>query len=539
MHTNAHLTHAAWHTTEHAEGTLHWRGYPDSLEALGAALATAVPTHSAPQLDEIAGHWCAVLETPAGFIAAQDPIRSWPLFVASSPDGARVITDSIDYAREHAGDPAVDRDFAAEFANLGYVTGRDTLFAGIEQIQPGGWMVAPADGSTRWGVRRLAPHSAPGRTDAAELDRVFTEALDRAFDRMFAEIGDRQIVIPLSGGLDSRLLAVAMHDRGHRNVVNFTYGAGRTREVGISEEVATKLGQRWEFIEYTNAEIREAWASPAAGAFVRDAYAGASLPHVQDWYPVQQLQARGLISDDAVFLPGHTVVGNMHDEQILANPAPLSRHELIDTLLRHHATLKPNARALLKSQPFMAKLNEFLDSMNYDGSPDARLDVLEYWNIIERQTKYINNSMRGYEHFGNDWALPMLDREVLDVWATFDRSVAQDRDWYRAYVNTRYARATGESINTFEAFAAANVSQGNRDRIKTVLRAVGLLTPIERRITARAYAQHPMGFQEFVGATTPEEVRKFILRGGQPMGIYAQRFLDDTWTPDAKLFDRD
>lgn len=528
--------HADWQTSELAGGTLHWRGFPDNVATLGAALSVAVAASSEPQLGAVAGHWCAVFETEAGTIAAQDPLRSWPLFIVAHENRSTTVTDSIDFAREQIGNPEVNQEAAIEFANLGYVTGADTLFADIRQLQPGGWLTILADDTTMNGVRSLPPHAIPGITNPEELDQAFTEALDKAFGRMLSVIGSRQIVIPLSGGLDSRLIAVAMHDLGHENVVNFTYGVGRTREVDISEEVATRLKQRWEFIDYTNPEIREAWASPAAGRFIRDAYAGASLPHIQDWYPIQQLKERSLIEPDAVFLAGHTIVGNMHDEHILADSALVSRDELISVLLGHHASLQPNTRALVKSRPFMFKLNEFLDRIGYDGSKDSRLDALEQWNIIERQTKYINNSMRSYEHFGHDWALPMLDREMLDVWASFGRNVVQDRKWYRAYVNARYATATGDSISTFEAFAAATVSQSNRDRVKAVLRQFGMLTSVERRITARAYSQHPMGLQEFVGPTTPEEVRKFILRGGQPMGIYAQRFLDDSWNPHAQLF---
>lgn len=536
MHTHAYLTHTAWRTTQLAEGTLHWRGFPDTVERLGDTLVHALKYGSEPAVESIAGHWCAVLDTQDGVIAAQDPIRSWPLFSVGTPSGQRVFTDSIETARSLAGAPSVSPESAIEFVNLGYVTGSDTLFNGIEQLQPGAWHEARTDGSTRLGIRSLPVHAVPGVTDPLELHRAFDEALDQVFDRLFANVGSRQLVIPLSGGLDSRLLAVAMKERGHTNVVNFTYGVGRTREVEISEEVATSLQQRWEFIDYTNAEIRDAWASPEAGQFIRDSYAGSSLPHIQDWYPVKELKRRDLIDADAVFLPGHTIVGNMHDEHILSSDTPVSREALIEVMIAHHATLQPDTRKLLASPRFMAKLNGFLDRVGYDGSPESRLDALEHWNVLERQTKYINNSMRCYEHFGHDWALPMLDREILKVWASFDGSIAQNRDWYRGYVNARYASATGASIHTFEAFAAANVSQSNRDRIKSVLRSLGLLSPVERRITARAYARHPMGFQEFVGETSPTEVRRFILRGGEPMGIYAERFLDDTWNPHTALF---
>lgn len=536
MQIDVQLTEAEWQSQETPAGTLLWRGFPDSVEDLSRAIAAAAATGHA-DVTAAAGHWTAILRSPSGVILAQDSIRSWPLFIATDEHGKRTVTDQIDRARQAAGDPDRDDAAALEFLQLGYVTGGDTLFTRVAQLQAGEWRKVTSETNERLsGALGLQSHAAPGVTDVAELDAVFTGALDAVFDRLFARIGDRQVVIPLSGGLDSRLLAIALRERGHQNVVNFTYGVGRTREVAISEEVAAALGQRWEFIQYSNEEIRAAWQSPAAAEFIAASYAGASLPHIQDWYPVAELRRRGLIADDAVFLPGHTVVGNMHDEEILVDPQPMSRAALTDVLLHHHATIQPNHDALRDSPRFATKLAEFLDGMQYNGSPASRLDTLESWNIVERQTKYINHSVRGYEHHGYEWALPMLDRELLDVWARFDLSVAQDREWYRGYVDRRYTAASGQSAPTFEAFAAANVSKSNRDRVKAVLRGLGLLRRVERGITANAYAQHPMGFQEFVGDATPAEVRKFILRGGLPMGIYTQKFLDDSWNPHTRIF---
>ncbi|MFV0433678.1 MAG: asparagine synthase-related protein [Leucobacter sp.] len=581
MRIDLRLTHPAWQFRETPHGLLRWRGFPDSVAALEAAFAEAlaIPNASAPNrgspgnstpndatrdgagpggaipnstvFGAVAGHWCALLETPTGVLASQDRLRSWPLFIAARADGDNngdlTVTDDIAVARDTAGSPARDGEAALEFLNLGYVTGGDTLFEGVTQLQAGEWRWwggrrAPSgaaedgDRAIGGGILPILRHADPGVEGETALDRAFDTALDTVFDRVLDRIGDRQVVIPLSGGLDSRLLAIAMRDRGHERVLNFTYGTGRTREVGISEEVAHSLDQPWEFVQYTPEEIREAWASPEAGSFIRESYAGASLPHIQDWYAVAQLQQRGLLDDDAVFLPGHTVVGNTHDEAELADPAPMSRAQLTRVIVGHHATIRPDRDALLASPRFLAKLDAFYDRMRYAGTPLDRLDAMEGWNIQERQTKYINHSVRAYEHFGYEWALPMLDRELFEAWETFGLAVAQDREWYRRYVNRRYAAATGHDIATFEGFAAANVSRSNRDRVRAVLSLLGLLGRVERGIKARAVANHPMGFQSFTGDTTPQELHRFIMRGGDPMGIYTERFLDDSWNPHARVF---
>lgn len=529
------LDEQTWQSRETAAGRIWWRGTPDSVDSLIAALISTDPR----ALREVSGHWAGILEAGDSMVLAQDPLRSWPIFVATATDGALTVCDNIGTARGAAGDPTLDPRGTLEFSHLCYVTGSRTLFERIEQVQAGEVLALGTSGAraSRF-YREVVSHAEPAVADEGTLDAEFSAALSTVFDRLFDRIGGRQVVIPLSGGLDSRLLAVAMHDRGHRNVVNFTYGVGRTREVEISREVAESLGQRWEFVQYSADEIRAAWGSADAGTFIRESYVGSALPHIQDWYPVQQLKLRGLIDDDAVFLAGHTIVGNTHDDWIADEAGDVSAERLAQVIIAHHEAPRPKVASLAHDPEFVSQLVSSIERVGYDGTPESRLRVLEHWNMLERQTKYINNSMRGYEHFGYEWALPMLDREVLDVWDTFAASVIRDREWYRGYVGRRYAAATGAEIKTFEAFAAATISASGRQRIKKVLHALGLQQRIEREITARAVASHPMAFQAFVGDTSEAELRRFILRGGDPMAIYAEQFLADTWNPFARVFSR-
>lgn len=525
-----HLASPHWVNFSRPSGTARVWANPSDVEAL----ISAAEARDFSALARIGGRWALVLEQVDGLLIVQDPIRSLPLFIATPGSGETAIsvTDDIDRARELVGGGTLDTSTKEEFADLGYVTGPRTLFREITQVQAGEWVLLGDDGSHDSGFYRRLKYTGRDISFESDLDDRFSEGLETAFARMFEWVGDRQIVIPLSGGLDSRLLAIAMHDLGHTNVVNFTYGVGETSEVNISRTVAESLGQRWEFIQYTPDELRAAWQSEEAGAFVRESYAGASLPHIQDWYALREMRRRGLIEPDAVILAGHTVVGNMHDEYIVDLPDAVDRTTLFDLLVEHHAQRRP-AKRLADNKRFQAEFYDYLDRIEYDGSPRARLEALEYWNILERQTKYINNSMRGYEHFGYEWALPMLDVSVFEAWEDFALQPAKDREWYSRYIARRYAAATGSEIGTF---APTHIPASRREQLKSVLRTLGLLTYAERTATARAVAHHPMGFQAFAGQASDRELRREIMRGGSPMSIWIDQFLADTWTPDMHVF---
>ncbi|MBN1552549.1 hypothetical protein JW979_13825, partial [bacterium] len=50
-----------------------------------------------------------------------------------------------------------------------------------------------------------------------------------------------------------------------------------------------------------------------------------------------------------------------------------------------------------------------------DQYPDQS-SAFESWDISERQSKFIVNSLRVYEFFGYDWWIPFWDKEFMDYW---------------------------------------------------------------------------------------------------------------------------
>lgn len=507
-----HLRRSAWTTTESTHGRKH-------------------------RITGVGSGWAEIEEQPDGYVLRQDAVRSFPLFYSANGEGDMVVSDDVRVIVDALGSPITDPESALEFRHLGYVAGADTLHNGIRQVQSGEQVVLTRHGQVR---STLAPVVDRPRDEIgveARADTVFSEGLRESFGRLLDAADGRQLVVPLSGGLDSRLVAVILRDLGYENILAFTYGTGETAESRVSRSVADALGVRWEFVPYDVEAMRLAWAARETASFISDSYAGASLPHIQDWYAIRFLRDRGLIESDAVFLAGHTVVGNMHDDEILQEPDAVSAARIRDLILRHHAVLQPDSLRALGSEPrFLAKIDTHLEAIGYDGSPESRLDALTSWNFRERQTKYINNSMRGYEHFGFDWALPMLAEPVQDAWNQLPMEYRRDRRWYAGYVARRYRAATGAELDTWQPSRLPSTA---RARLRAALRTTGLLEIANRWASARAYQNHPMGFPAFLPAKDSSAITRVLLRGGAPMGLFADRFLADDWNPHTGLFRTD
>lgn len=508
-------------------------------------------------------------------VLAQDRLRSWPLFWAledlggpehagdcgTDPGRARsgrrlVISDDSTLMRGAVTSPRLDPRARREFLDAGFVTGTDTLLAGVHQTEQGAVVhIDRATGKARAVNHSLARFSeeADMVADPEEFTALLSEALDAGLGRVLEDLdrrpGSPRLVLPLSGGLDSRLLAawLTLHGALDRTVA-FTYGRPGSREVEVSRSVAEAVGLEWHAVEYVPADLREAWQTQDAADFLEYSYALGALPHVQDWYALRSLLARGVLRRGDVVLPGHTIVGNMHDEWMLEEPT-ITRGRVAKAIITHHQDLQGGQKRAWADPYRAAKVKEFLALRPFTGSPRDVQSVLESYNVRERQTKYINNSMRAYEHLGLDWALPMLDVEFWSAWHRGAVELTARRDFYAVFIGRLWAQATAPAAggpgapaagsptgDDLPYFAPTTVSEERRSQLKTALSRLHLLELAERAASTWATLHSAMAFEAFI-TDTPRPVAAVQLMGGRKLlGFWTRAFMADSWCRRCRLF---
>ena len=110
-------------------------------EAVRDRLSGCEPDETADRIQDLVprlnGGWGLVVERPDGWVAAAtDRMRTIPLFWHLSGDQLVIAHDARVCARKAGGRPA-DVKSTVEFVLAGFITGRETLFEGVQQVQPG------------------------------------------------------------------------------------------------------------------------------------------------------------------------------------------------------------------------------------------------------------------------------------------------------------------------------------------------------------------------------------------------------------------
>jgi len=458
-----------------------------------------------------------------GWIAV-DRIRSLPLFYGQH-NGKLFISDDARWVRKHVHDNEMNPIAREEFLACGYVTGSDTLFPNVKQVQAGEVVFFQPSEDSDIIVEPLRyyryVHGNYFEDETEILFRKLDETLINVFQNLISYASGRTIVIPLSGGYDSRLVALMLKKIGYKNIVAFSYGKPGNREAEVSNMVAKKLGISWEFVPYSNDNWYKWYRSDEMKAYSEFADGLVSLPHIQDWPAVLMLKKENRIPDEAVFVPGHTadkLTGSLSevfpDIYRLPNYPHVTR-AILETHYNLNASIKNN---IIVKQFEWRVLRTLGDFAQY---PDSA-SIYESWDVSERQPKFIVNSLRVYEFFGYDWWIPFWDKGFMNFWCRVSKERRLYQCFYKKYVDM-ISEQQGLSLQDLQIKTEKAISI--KEKIRSVAeRALpkGYRWMLPEAILTRHIENHPMGS---LGRFPREDVIKLLRQGYSSNGIAAYFYI--------------
>ena len=399
-------------------------------------------------LSKLNGFFSFIVKSDDLIFAVVDHVRSIPLFYTTK-DNCLCISNDAEYVRKLTKSTEMDGLSIFEFVNASLVTGSDTLFPDVKQVQTGEMI--------RFSVSQLSIQLESKKyfifTHDEELFKdkkysFFYETMLSAFsnsvDRMIKYANGRQLVLPLSAGYDSRFIALMLKQKNYSDVVCFSYGKEGNFEARISKQIAEVLGFRWEFVEYTE-ELWHKWSSSKEyNQYHIMASGWASLPCTQDWPAVWVLKLKNKVSKNAVFIPGYfgdTVAGSNIPINALNKKRFHMNNFFCYLFIRWYSNLqnlpkdivtKKVSRVLIKK-----KIVKDLDIVNINTSEEY-VNEIEKWVWKEFNPKFIVNAIRVYEYWGYDWFLPFGDKKFMEYWMTVPLRLRFNQMFYKEAVDEFY-----------------------------------------------------------------------------------------------------
>lgn len=362
------------------------------------------------------GNFALILKIGDEIFVATDLIRSCPVYTTCQGNHL-LITDTVN---GNSSALAPDLSAVGTFIAAHYTFGTQTVFRNCESVGPGEILhIRPGHNPARHSYFRfIYDPSVVNLKSDGELSRELDRLLESLFSRMIAQQPEDTLwIVPLSGGIDSRIIANYLSRLKAPNVLCFSYGIPGNPQSELSRRVANTLNLDWTFIEYTEKKWGELHRKGQIDRFLRYSFNGDSLPHLQDFLAVYELKKRGLTTPNSFVVPGHNlgfVADYVSNDEITSNKEADVISKIIDKFIQSSAT------SAIRKQ-----ITEQFRTLEVGAA-----SYVEYFAWANRHTKFTGNSVRVYEFFDLGWRMPYWEKDLLEFWLKIDVERRRDQNLY-------------------------------------------------------------------------------------------------------------
>lgn len=387
------------------------------------------------------GSFAIIVNKPELHIAAVDRLRSIPLFYARGKDGTWVIGDDAEKVREEAGlELKSNHRSLKEFILTGFVIGAETLVSGLYQMRAGERLSFYEEGSVATYYYIHRGHIRRMKEELDEFDQL--DIVSKKWGQRLIQSADsRPLVLPLSGGYDSRYITAVLRELEYPNLIAYTYGRPNSPEVVRSQKVAQQLDIPWYYVEYSKRTFKDFFISKSHERYCAFAHQLSSLPHYQDFIALQKLTDKGVIGSDAIIVPGFS--GDLLGGSYVPREVHLGREKtlLSKGIERHIDEQQMYLKLFLRDRCPLEILDHISKEVALIGkTPDNVQDFVslnDAFFTVHKVAKYVVHSLRVYEYFGLEWRMPLWDNELMDYWYKVPYTFRSHVNLYERYLFER------------------------------------------------------------------------------------------------------
>ena len=392
-------------------------------------------------IKDIDDHFGIIVISQNWSFAAVDCARTFPLFwkktknkIVISPQ-AKCIADQYE--------SPIDKNQLLAFQMSGYCIDEGTLWKGIKNLNPGYFIFINNIEDYSLGKYFLyQPWSIINQPYFKYKEQLKVE-IKKILENLINKANGKTIVVPLSAGLDSRLIASGLKDLNYNNVKCFSYGLKNNYESNASKIIAKKLGYNWTFVEINQSKAKKYYLSKEYKNFISNKVDGCAATSIQGLYAIDELIKNKYISKEDIIVNGNSgdfITGGhlpkILDTSIKSKDSNLLFNEIIESHYTKHyvlwnSLLSDKNKNIIKTQ-LLLQIKKNVYNINSNFMPQGIAEFLEYEN---RQSKFVNNSQRIYEAYDLKWHLPLWDKSFMEFWSNVPLQFKKNQKLYKDALN--------------------------------------------------------------------------------------------------------
>ncbi len=347
---------------------------------------------------------------------ATDHRASYHLYYYQSPLDQKLYVAGNGFAcLEHIHEPSWRKASLAFFLNKGCTPQNYTLLEGLYSLAPATAVRLSEEGKllSEPYEALVASGNAPKETEAEALTK-FKHLLDEATERLIQHLNGRQVVLSLTGGFDSRLIACQLKCYNYPKVLCLAYGKSGNEDMLKAKLVAKRLGYPFHYVPSVDTSKLSDYREDKAFLDYLYAMTGLSASYFfQEFMPSQTLMDCEFVEQGAVVLTGHQgdgIGGSQIMDRFFLKEKDLSLEELADKLFKHkqkHQAFTAQAEQIIKQE-----IKSSLQMLEATSPNASAMNIFEGFISNEDYPKYILNSQHSWRYRGFETATLFTDKAL-------------------------------------------------------------------------------------------------------------------------------
>ncbi|NKZ28138.1 hypothetical protein [Vagococcus lutrae] len=398
--------------------------------------------------EHINGAYALIIVLKDRVILLTDYLRTIPVFYEVTNDEIRIFDDVNDSSESY-----ICNDKIIEYKNTGYIFGNETLKKNVYQT------IRNSQTTILFSNGQISMRSNDNKICFSRKDEEnFYKISDKLAQDLFDKFKNNIIYVPLSDGTDSKYILSLIKKSKLKNVICYTYGKNpRCSYAKKSKALAQEFGFEWKFVKYTKMKWKNLKKSNELNDYMKFAFQYSNYVHLQDFIAVKELMRPYTMKEreNIIFMPGHT--GSIGGGNL---PAEIFEGESSDIKIKNFIKLKDfnlwneGDKVLVKN----TYLRHFFEHL-LNKKDEERIREVQRFDLTERQSKLIVNSVRIYEFHGASWYLPLMDKRVTSYFENQQTIRLLNKTFYKKSVDKYYKKLSGnEDRNDYKVTVNSNKS---------------------------------------------------------------------------------
>ena len=192
------------------------------------------------------GNFAIIIKKQNYLFAVSDNISSIPIFYFKDSGQIYFSNSSEFFVKKFKRKIKLINKQIKPFFYSGYTIGKNTLFDKINFLSIGQNFLINKNYLKFYETHKIHKKT---KISKKKLKDKLNKLLDKIFSDTIKSLNNRQVVISLSAGYDSRLVLSMLKKLNYNNIICYSYGMKNNSESTIAQKICKKLGVKFYFDE--------------------------------------------------------------------------------------------------------------------------------------------------------------------------------------------------------------------------------------------------------------------------------------------------